>query len=190
MGQDASEYNEESTSKRATQPVETEAATNAMIDAEVESAILAAAVVEAKAQAEVEANVDAHLLAIGDTEAVCTPTSKLEVRDEREHLDLVFIGHVDAGKSTFCGQILYQTEQVDARTIEKYKKKRGEAKEKNRESWFLAIIMDTNEEERAKGEYSRGGASALRDPAETVHYSGRVRTQELRSKHDCWCVPS
>ena len=39
-------------------------------------------------------------------------------------------------------------DQVDARTIEKYEK---EAKEKNRESWFLAFIMDTNEEERAKG---------------------------------------
>ena len=61
---------------------------------------------------------------------------------------MVFIGHVDAGKSTFCGQILYQTDQVDARTIEKYEK---EAKEKNRDSWFLAFIMDTNEEERAKG---------------------------------------
>ena len=75
-------------------------------------------------------------------------TSKLAERDQREHLNLVFIGHVDAGKSTFCGQILYRTGQVDARTIEKYEK---EAKEKNRESWFLAFIMDTNEEERAKG---------------------------------------
>ena len=37
---------------------------------------------------------------------------------------------------------------MDARTIEKYEK---EAKEKNRDSWFLAFIMDTNEEERAKG---------------------------------------
>jgi len=73
---------------------------------------------------------------------------KLRERDDREHLNLVFIGHVDAGKSTFCGQILYQTDQVDARTIEKYEK---EAKEKNRDSWFLAFIMDTNEEERAKG---------------------------------------
>ena len=71
-----------------------------------------------------------------------------EREDKREHLNLVFIGHVDAGKSTFCGQILYQTDQVDARTIEKYEK---EAKEKNRDSWFLAFIMDTNEEERAKG---------------------------------------
>ena len=76
------------------------------------------------------------------------PKAGLAERDEREHLNLVFIGHVDAGKSTFCGQILYRTGQVDQRTIEKYEK---EAKEKNRESWFLAFIMDTNEEERAKG---------------------------------------
>ncbi len=37
---------------------------------------------------------------------------------------------------------------VDKRTIEKYEK---EAKEKNREGWYMAYIMDTNEEERAKG---------------------------------------
>eukprot|EP00984_Skeletonema_dohrnii_P000152 scaffold51_cov125-Skeletonema_dohrnii-CCMP3373.AAC.1 len=67
--------------------------------------------------------------------------------DPREHLNLVFIGHVDAGKSTLSGNILYLTENVDKRTIEKYE---AEAKERNRESWFLAFIMDTNEEERAK----------------------------------------
>ncbi len=67
---------------------------------------------------------------------------------EKEHLNIVFIGHVDAGKSTFCGQLLYCSGQVDSRTIEKYEK---EAKEKNRESWFLAYIMDTNDEEREKG---------------------------------------
>ena len=68
--------------------------------------------------------------------------------DPREHLNLVFIGHVDAGKSTLSGNILYLTDNVDKRTIEKYE---AEAKERNRESWFLAFIMDTNEEERAKG---------------------------------------
>ena len=68
--------------------------------------------------------------------------------DPREHLNLVFIGHVDAGKSTLSGNILYLTDNVDKRTIERYEK---EAKERNRESWFLAFIMDTNEEERAKG---------------------------------------
>lgn len=68
--------------------------------------------------------------------------------DPREHFNLVFIGHVDAGKSTLSGNILYITDNVDKRTIERYER---EAKERNRESWFLAYIMDTNEEERAKG---------------------------------------
>jgi len=68
--------------------------------------------------------------------------------DPRDHLNIVFIGHVDAGKSTIAGNILYITGMVDKRTIEKYEK---EAKEKNRGTWFLAYIMDTNEEERAKG---------------------------------------
>jgi peptide chain release factor subunit 3 len=45
---------------------------------------------------------------------------------------VVFIGHVDAGKSTLGGQILFVTDQVDKRTIEKYER---EAKDKNRESW-------------------------------------------------------
>jgi len=68
--------------------------------------------------------------------------------DPRPHLNVVFIGHVDAGKSTSCGNILYLTGGVDERTIEKYMK---EAKDKNRESWFLAYIMDTSDEEKAKG---------------------------------------
>lgn len=72
----------------------------------------------------------------------------LEEVDSREHLNIVFIGHVDAGKSTLSGSILYIMGMVDKRTIEKYER---EAKERNRESWFLAFIMDTSEEERAKG---------------------------------------
>jgi|UniRef100_A0A6U0F7V1 peptide chain release factor subunit 3 len=68
--------------------------------------------------------------------------------DAREHLNLVFIGHVDAGKSTIGGQILFLSGQVDDRVIQKYER---EAKEKNRDSWYMAYIMDTSEEERAKG---------------------------------------
>ncbi|KAK3154047.1 hypothetical protein QOZ80_2BG0185170 [Eleusine coracana subsp. coracana] len=66
----------------------------------------------------------------------------------KRHLNVVFIGHVDAGKSTAGGQILFLSGQVDDRTIQKYEK---EAKDKSRESWYMAYIMDTNEEERAKG---------------------------------------
>ena len=52
--------------------------------------------------------------------------------------------------------------QVDSRTIEKYEK---EAKEKNRESWFLAFIMDTNEEERAKGKTVEVGRAHFDSPS-------------------------
>lgn len=80
----------------------------------------------------------------------------VEKDDAREHLNIVFIGHVDAGKSTIAGSILYHTGMVDERTIQKYEK---EAKENNRESWFLAYIMDTNEEERAKGKTVEVGSA-------------------------------
>ncbi|RID51797.1 hypothetical protein BRARA_H02439 [Brassica rapa] len=68
--------------------------------------------------------------------------------NKKRHLNAVFIGHVDAGKSTIGGQILFLSGQVDDRQIQKYEK---EAKDKSRESWYMAYIMDTNEEERAKG---------------------------------------
>jgi peptide chain release factor subunit 3 len=86
----------------------------------------------------------------------------LKEGDPREHLNLVFIGHVDAGKSTLSGNILYLTDNVDKRTIERYEK---EAKERNRESWFLAFIMDTNEEERAKGKTVEVGKAHLETEA-------------------------
>ncbi|GAB4827441.1 hypothetical protein Ancab_034325 [Ancistrocladus abbreviatus] len=69
-------------------------------------------------------------------------------KNKKRHMNVVFIGHVDAGKSTTGGQILFLSGQVDDRTIQKYEK---EAKDKNRESWYMAYIMDTNEEERVKG---------------------------------------
>eukprot|EP00045_Choanoeca_perplexa_P005769 m.48365 g.48365 ORF g.48365 m.48365 type:complete len:581 (-) comp13284_c0_seq1:79-1821(-) len=71
-----------------------------------------------------------------------------DTADIKEHLNIVFIGHVDAGKSTIGGQLMFLTGNVDKRTLEKYER---EAREKNRESWYLSWAMDTNDEERAKG---------------------------------------
>ena len=66
----------------------------------------------------------------------------------KETLNIVFIGHVDAGKSTLGGQILIQSGMVDQRTLEKYQR---EAAEQNRESWYLAWALDLNQDERSKG---------------------------------------
>jgi len=71
-----------------------------------------------------------------------------EVDETRQPCSLVFIGHVDAGKSTISGNLMFAMGVVDKRTIDKYKE---EAKSKNRESWWLAYVMDENEEEKAKG---------------------------------------
>jgi len=72
----------------------------------------------------------------------------IEVDETRQPCSLVFIGHVDAGKSTISGNLMLAMGVIDKRTVEKYKE---EAKSKNRESWWLAYVMDENEEEKAKG---------------------------------------
>ncbi|KAF5364259.1 hypothetical protein D9756_000653 [Leucocoprinus leucothites] len=68
--------------------------------------------------------------------------------DLKEHLNIVFIGHVDAGKSTMGGNILFITGMVDKRTMEKYEK---EAKDAGRESWYLSWALDSTPQERNKG---------------------------------------
>jgi peptide chain release factor subunit 3 len=72
----------------------------------------------------------------------------IEVDFTRKPVTIVFIGHVDTGKSTISGSILYKTGQIDERTIDKYKR---EAKVNMRESWFMEYIMDINEEEKQRG---------------------------------------
>jgi len=115
--------------------------------AKAEPAPVEAPAAEAEAaEEEIDEAAEAEAAAPGEEED--DGGKKISEPDPRPHLNVVFIGHVDAGKSTTCGNILYLCGCVDARAIEKYQQ---EAKEKNRDSWFLAYIMDTSEEEKAKG---------------------------------------
>ncbi|EFP92612.2 peptide chain release factor eRF subunit 2 [Puccinia graminis f. sp. tritici CRL 75-36-700-3] len=68
--------------------------------------------------------------------------------DGKPHANLVFIGHVDAGKSTMGGNILYLTGMVDKRTMEKLEK---EAKDAGKESWYLSWALDSTIQERSQG---------------------------------------
>lgn len=68
--------------------------------------------------------------------------------EKREHINVVFIGHVDAGKSTLGGSLLYCTGMVDDRTMEKYKR---EAKEAGCQTWYMSWVLDLTNEERTKG---------------------------------------
>jgi elongation factor 1-alpha len=69
-------------------------------------------------------------------------------KKDKEHLNLVVIGHVDHGKSTMTGRLLYETGAVDERTFQQHK---AEAEKLGRPSWAWAFALDRLKEERERG---------------------------------------
>ena len=67
---------------------------------------------------------------------------------EKEHMNLVVIGHVDHGKSTLVGRVLLETGAIEPHIVAKYKK---EAEEKGKGSFYFAWVMDGLKEERERG---------------------------------------
>lgn len=67
---------------------------------------------------------------------------------EKPHMNLVFIGHVDHGKSTLAGRMLLDTGHIDQHIIDKYRK---EADTIGKGSFEFAWVMDSLKEERSRG---------------------------------------
>ncbi|MCJ7607384.1 MAG: translation elongation factor EF-1 subunit alpha [Thermoplasmata archaeon] len=67
---------------------------------------------------------------------------------EKSHMNIVFIGHVDHGKSTTVGRLLLDTGHIEAHVIEKYRK---EAETKGKATFEFAWVMDALKEERERG---------------------------------------
>ncbi|MCK5772254.1 MAG: translation elongation factor EF-1 subunit alpha [Thermoplasmata archaeon] len=67
---------------------------------------------------------------------------------EKPHINLVFIGHVDHGKSTSVGRVLLDTGHVQQHLIDKFRK---EAEAKGKGSFEFAWVMDNLKEERERG---------------------------------------
>jgi len=66
----------------------------------------------------------------------------------KQHVNLVVIGHVDAGKSTTTGHLIYKCGGIDKRTIEKFEK---EAAELGKSSFKYAWVLDKLKAERERG---------------------------------------
>lgn len=47
---------------------------------------------------------------------------------EKLHINIVVIGHVDSGKSTTTGHLIYKCGGIDKRTIEKFEKEAAEVR--------------------------------------------------------------
>jgi signal recognition particle receptor subunit beta len=67
---------------------------------------------------------------------------------EKTHLNIVVIGHVDSGKSTTTGHLIYKLGGIDKRVIEKFEK---EAAEMNKRSFKYAWVLDKLKAERERG---------------------------------------
>jgi len=67
---------------------------------------------------------------------------------EKNHINIVVIGHVDSGKSTTTGHLIYKCGGIDERTIAKFEK---EAAEKGKGSFKYAWVMDKLKAERERG---------------------------------------
>ncbi len=66
----------------------------------------------------------------------------------KEHINLVFIGHVDHGKSTTVGRLLFDSKNLDEQTLRRLKDK---AKELGKSGFEFAFVMDNLKEERERG---------------------------------------
>jgi elongation factor 1-alpha len=67
---------------------------------------------------------------------------------EKVHINLVVIGHVDAGKSTTTGHLIYKCGGIDKRTIEKFEK---DAQDMGKGSFKYAWVLDKLKAERERG---------------------------------------
>jgi elongation factor 1-alpha len=67
---------------------------------------------------------------------------------EKLHINIVVIGHVDSGKSTSTGHMIYKCGGIDKRTIEKFEK---EAAELGKGSFKYAWVLDKLKAERERG---------------------------------------
>ncbi|KAL4486367.1 hypothetical protein ABPG72_007153 [Tetrahymena utriculariae] len=69
-------------------------------------------------------------------------------RGDKVHINLVVIGHVDSGKSTTTGHLIYKCGGIDKRVIEKFEKESAEA---GKGSFKYAWVLDKLKAERERG---------------------------------------
>merc|ERR1719203_631135 len=69
-------------------------------------------------------------------------------KTDKTHINIVVIGHVDSGKSTSTGHLIYKCGGIDKRTIEKFEK---EAAESGKGSFKYAWVLDKLKAERERG---------------------------------------
>lgn len=85
--------------------------------------------------------------------------------DQKEQIHLVVIGHVDAGKSTMMGHLLFDLGNVPQRLMHKYEQ---ESKKVGKQSFMYAWVLDETGEERTRGITMDCGYQRFETPTKQV----------------------
>ena len=126
---------------------------------------------------------------------------------EKGHINIVVIGHVDSGKSTTTGHLIYKCGGIDKRTIEKFEK---EAQEMGKGSFKYAWVLDKLKAERERGitidialwKFETNKVNLLNFSwfywifmnlqlfLVLRHHHWRTRSSWFHQEHDHWYLPS
>ncbi|KAH8408084.1 hypothetical protein KR222_003048 [Zaprionus bogoriensis] len=90
---------------------------------------------------------------------------QLERATQKSHMHMIVIGHVDAGKSTLMGHLLYDTGNVSQRVMHKHEQ---ESKKLGKQSFMYAWVLDETGEERARGITMDVGQSRIETKSKIV----------------------
>ena len=71
--------------------------------------------------------------------------------DDKPTINLVIIGHVDSGKSTMIGHLLYLLKEIDNKEVHKNLKVKSNKGEQNRDTLQFAFATDEASDERERG---------------------------------------
>ncbi|GJW53762.1 elongation factor 1-alpha [Tanacetum coccineum] len=99
---------------------------------------------------------------------------------EKIHISIVVIGHVDSGKSTTIGHLIYKLGGIDKRVIERFEK---EAADMNKRSFKYTWVLDKL---KAKREPRGFGFAKFLEPADAeeakCHKDGQILLGRQRIK--------
>ncbi|XP_071446392.1 uncharacterized protein HBS1 [Hetaerina americana] len=101
----------------------------------------------------------------GTVDAVSQYAKERGGEGKKELLHMVVVGHVDAGKSTLMGHLLYALGQVNKRVMHKYEQ---ESKKLGKQSFVYAWILDETGEERSRGITMDVGQNRFDTPTKSV----------------------
>ena len=110
----------------------------------------------------------------------------MPANSEKPHLSIVICGHVDSGKSTTTGRLIFELGGLPERDLEKLKQ---EAERLGKGSFAFAFFMDRQKEERERGVTI--ACTTKEFFTEKWHYTiiDAPRPPRLHQEHDHRCLP-